>query len=76
VKATQSKTSRKSPALQIFLVPCSCGITFTVAEDRDRHGTNWSRYLICPRCGKKHDPKNRLLLMGFHSEGFWRVEDC
>ena len=61
---------------RMFLIPCSCGTTFAVAENYDRHGTAWSRYMICPGCGKRHDPKNRLLQMGFHPEGYWKVDDC
>jgi len=63
-------------AFRMFLIPCSCGTTFAVAEDYDRLGTAWSRYMICPGCGKRHDPKNRLLQMGFHAEGYWKVDDC
>lgn len=62
--------------LRMFLVPCSCGTTFAVAENYDRQGTAWSRYLPCPSCGKRHDPKNRLLQMCFHGEGYWKVDDC
>ena len=67
--------------LKMFLVPCSCGLTFAVAEDYDRQGTTWRRYLECPRCGKRHDPKNRLLQMGYHrqgrgGEGYWKVDEC
>ncbi len=51
-------------------------MTFAVAENYDRQGTAWSRYMICPGCGKHHDPKNRLLKMGFHSEGYWKVDEC
>jgi len=65
-----------NPTFRMFLVPCSCGTTFAVAENYDRQGTAWSRYMICPGCGKHHDPKNRLLQMGFHPEGYWKVEDC
>jgi hypothetical protein len=43
----------------MFLVPCSCGITFAVAENYDHQ-----------------DPKNRLLQMGFHPEGYWKVDEC
>jgi hypothetical protein len=46
--------------LKMFLVPCSCGTTFAAPENYDRRGTAWSRYLICPACAKRHDPKNRL----------------
>ncbi|HUE51854.1 MAG TPA: hypothetical protein VMO80_05915 [Terriglobales bacterium] len=62
--------------LKMFLVPCSCGTTFAVAENYDRHGTAWSRYLKCPGCGKGHDPRNRVLLLGYHREGYWKVDDC
>lgn len=61
---------------KMFLVPCSCGRTFAVAENYDRQGTNWIRYLICPNCGKRHDPKNRLLQLGFQREGYWTVDGC
>ena len=73
------KSSTKSKAnegLRIFLVPCSCGLTFAVAENYDHQGTAWSRYLACPQCGKRHDPKNRLLQMGYHRDGYWKVDEC
>jgi len=62
--------------LKMFLIPCSCGKTFAVSEDYDRQGTNWTRYLICPNCGKRHDPKNRLIELGFQPEGYWKVDAC
>ena len=70
------KKPDKKPRLRMFLVPCSCGTTFAVAENYDRQGTAWSRYMLCPGCGKRHDPKNRLLQIGFHNEGYWAVDDC
>jgi hypothetical protein len=30
----------------------------------------------CPSCGKKHDPKNRVLVMGYHQQGYWKVDEC
>ncbi|HTZ83864.1 MAG TPA: hypothetical protein VMB66_11760 [Candidatus Acidoferrales bacterium] len=63
-------------SFRMFLVPCSCGTTFAVAENYDRQGTAWSRYMVCPGCGKHHDPKNRLLQMGFQSDGYWKVDQC
>jgi hydrogenase maturation factor HypF (carbamoyltransferase family) len=51
-------------------------MTFAVAENYDRQGTAWSRYMVCPGCGKRHDPKNRLLQIGFQAEGYWTVDDC
>jgi hypothetical protein len=62
--------------LQMLLVPCSCGNSFAVSRDYDQHGAAWSRYLTCPHCGKKHDPRNRLLELGFQPEGYWRVDRC
>jgi hydrogenase maturation factor HypF (carbamoyltransferase family) len=70
------KTKKDQPALKMFLVPCSCGTTFAVAENYDRQGTAWGRYLPCPTCGKRHDPKNRLLQMGYQCDGFWKVDEC
>ena len=61
---------------RMFLVPCSCGTTFAVAEGYDHQGTNWSRYLTCPNCGKRHDPRNRVLQMGYYREGYWKVDKC
>jgi hydrogenase maturation factor HypF (carbamoyltransferase family) len=61
---------------RMFLVPCSCGTMFAVPETYDRQGTAWTRYLICPNCGKRHDPKNRLLQICYHREGFWQVDEC
>lgn len=71
-----SKKGAEERRLRMFLVPCSCGMTFAVAENYDRQGTAWSRYLLCPGCGKRHDPKNRLLQLGFQAEGYWKVDDC
>ena len=74
---SESVDPGKNPRpFRVFLIPCSCGTTFAVAENYDRHGTAWSRYLTCPGCGKRHDPKNRLLQMGFHPEGYWKVDEC
>jgi len=63
-------------SLRMFLVPCSCGVSFAVSEKYDRKGTDWNRFLVCPNCGKRHDPKNRLLQLGYHREGYWRVDGC
>lgn len=76
-EAVRSAQSAKvKTTFRMFLVPCSCGTTFAVAEDYDHQGTAWCRYLVCPGCGKRHDPKNRLLQMGFHPEGYWKVDEC
>jgi hypothetical protein len=62
--------------LKMFVVPCSCGTTFAVAENYDRQGTAWGRYLKCPNCENRHDPKNRLLQLGYQRAGYWKVEEC
>jgi hydrogenase maturation factor HypF (carbamoyltransferase family) len=62
--------------LRMFLVPCSCGKTFAVPENYDRQGTGLTRYLVCRNCGKRHDPKNRLLQIGYQHEGYWKVDAC
>jgi hydrogenase maturation factor HypF (carbamoyltransferase family) len=77
-KAKTPKDPAGEPTEQVkmFLVPCSCGTSFAVSEKYDRHGTQWSRFLVCPNCGKRHDPKNRLLQLGYHRQGYWGVENC
>ena len=42
---TPAKSESKEKARpRMFLVPCSCGTTFAVAENYDHLGTNWSRF--------------------------------
>ena len=53
LRAKPGKKSENEAPLRMFLVPCSCGATFAVAENYDRQGTAWSRYLPCPHCGKR-----------------------
>jgi hypothetical protein len=73
---TRPVAKEETKRLKMFLVPCSCGTTFAVAENYDRQGTAWSRYMKCPRCGKRHDPKNRVLQLGYQEEKFWQVDEC
>jgi len=68
---SNSPKTLQTEGLRMYLVPCSCGATFY-----DRHGARWSRYLICPGCRKRHDPKNRLLELGYDSTGYWKVDKC
>jgi hypothetical protein len=75
-RSVKRAPEKKTADLKMFLVPCSCGLTFCVAENYDRQGTAWSRYLPCPRCGKRHDPKNRVLQMGYERAGYWKAEGC
>ena len=61
--------------LSMYLIPCSCGTSFAVADDYDRKGMHLRSFIRCPTCGKRHDPRNRLLRLGYHLEGFWTVDD-
>jgi hypothetical protein len=63
-------------SLEMRLVPCSCGLTFAVAKEYDQGGSGWNRFLVCPKCGKRHDPRNRLLHLGYQKERFWKVDGC
>jgi hypothetical protein len=65
----------RSP-VRMFLIPCSCGTSFVVSEDFDRKGTHIRSFIPCPNCGKRHDPRNRLLRLGYHREGYCGVDDC
>ena len=72
----QHERNRTGKDLRMFLVPCSCGTTFTVAPGFDRKGSDWGRFLRCPQCGKRHDPRNRLLNLDYQREGYWKVDSC
>ena len=80
-KATAQKpAARKREAqkkkFRMFLIPCSCGATFAVSEDFDRKGMHLRSFLPCPNCGKRHDPRNRLLHLDYQDERFWKVGGC
>jgi hydrogenase maturation factor HypF (carbamoyltransferase family) len=66
----------KPKRLRMYLVPCSCGTSFAVSEDYDRKGTHIRSFLKCPVCGKRHDPKNRVLQLGYYRDGYWTVDEC
>jgi hydrogenase maturation factor HypF (carbamoyltransferase family) len=72
----KAKAQSASQSPRMYLIPCSCGTTFSVAAQYDQCGSAWSRFLICPECGKRHDPRNRLLQLGYHREGYWKVDGC
>jgi len=77
MKKSASQDGKESPtAPRMFLIPCSCGTTFAVAEDFDRQGTHIRSFIPCPNCGKRHDPKNRVLRIGYQLENFWKVDGC
>jgi hypothetical protein len=61
---------------RILLIPCSCGDTFTVGADYDRSGMHLRSFIPCAKCGKRHDPLNRLLRLGYQQEHFWAVDGC
>ncbi len=64
----------KADGIRVYLIPCSCGTSFSIAEDSDRGGTGLTRYLACPNCGKRHDPKNRAIELCYYQEGYWKAE--
>ena len=68
------KDSIEQKPIAMYLIPCSCGTSFAVSEDYDRKGTHLRSYIACPSCGKRHDPKNRVLQLGYERDGYWKVE--
>ncbi|MBI3474691.1 MAG: hypothetical protein HY010_03085 [Acidobacteria bacterium] len=77
MKKAKAKTREdQKPLPRMFLIPCSCGTTFAIAENFDRQGTHIRSFLPCPGCGKRHDPKNRVLRMDYNRERFWNVDGC
>jgi hydrogenase maturation factor HypF (carbamoyltransferase family) len=74
-KRNAAEEPEQEKRIGMYLIPCSCGTTFAIAEDYDRKGTHLRSYLICPNCGKRHDPKNRVLQLGYEGNGYWKV-DC
>ena len=78
--ALRKRSAKKSGAadkkLRMLLIPCSCGATFAVSEEFDRKGMHLRSFIPCPNCGKRHDPRNRLLSLGYHDEHFCKVDGC
>jgi len=62
--------------LRMLLIPCSCQTTFAVSENYDGQGMHLRSFLACPNCGKRHDPRNRLLRLDYQDEHFWKVGGC
>jgi hypothetical protein len=77
-RAISKKHEEKNPkpSLRMLLIPCSCGATFAVSEDYDRRGMHIRSFIPCPNCGKRHDPRNRLLHLDYQEEQFWKVDGC
>jgi hypothetical protein len=61
-------------ALQVFLVPCSCGRNIVVAGSDPPRGA-WGRQLQCAQCGKKHDRHFRAVRFQY-SGACWTSEGC
>jgi hydrogenase maturation factor HypF (carbamoyltransferase family) len=66
----------ESTGFRMFLIPCSCGTSFSVAANFDRRGMHLRSFIPCPKCGKRHDPRNRLLRLDYQDEHFWKVGGC
>ena len=79
-KAAAKNRAGKKPTepkkLRMFLIPCSCGASFAVSEEYDRKGMHIRSFIPCPNCGKRHDPRNRLLHLDYQDERFWKVGGC
>ncbi|MGA2697674.1 MAG: hypothetical protein ABSE92_16555 [Terriglobales bacterium] len=45
-------------------------------QDYDHNGTTYGPYLPCTTCGKRHDPKNRVLQLGYQAGKYCSVEAC
>ena len=72
--AKDESAARKN--LRMFLIPCSCGASFAVPDDYDHKGMHIRSFIPCPSCGKRHDPRNRLLHLDYQQERFWKVGGC
>jgi len=70
------KNPQLKQKLRMFLIPCSCQTTFAVSENYDGQGMHLRSFLACPNCGKRHDPRNRLLTLDYQAERFWKVGGC
>jgi hypothetical protein len=66
----------KGKNFRMFLIPCSCGASFAVSDDYDRKGMHLRSFIPCPNCGKRHDPRNRLVRLDYQEEQFWKVSGC
>jgi hydrogenase maturation factor HypF (carbamoyltransferase family) len=73
---TKSAKAPTKSHYRMFLIPCSCGASFAVAEDYDHKGMHIRSFIPCPNCGKRHDPRNRLLQLDYQQERFWKVGGC
>jgi len=77
MKRRESKDEAENKKnFRMFLIPCSCGASFAVTEDYDRKGMHIRSFIPCPNCGKRHDPRNRLLTLDYQEERFWKVGGC
>jgi len=75
-KPPGKKHEEQPQKFRMFLIPCSCGASFAVSEDYDRQGMHLRSFIPCPNCGKRHDPRNRLLHLDYQEEHFWKVGGC
>jgi len=77
MKATARTDDAKAKKnFRMFIIPCSCGASFAVAENYDGKGMHLRSFIPCPKCGKRHDPRNRLLTLDYQDERFWKVGGC
>jgi hydrogenase maturation factor HypF (carbamoyltransferase family) len=75
-KASKDDGDHRKKQFRMLLIPCSCSTTFAVSEEYDRKGMHLRSFIPCPTCGKRHDPRNRLLRLDYQEERFWKVDGC
>ena len=75
-RSTDKPEAEAEKQFRMLLIPCSCGTSFAVAEDYDRRGMHLRSFIPCLKCGKRHDPRNRLLRLDYQNEHFWKVDGC
>jgi hypothetical protein len=63
-KAVAKKRNDQKKFPRMFLIPCSCGTTFAIAEDFDRQGTHMASQLPsllgCSQAPRPPEPRLRM----------------
>ncbi len=68
--------SETNSDLKLYLVPCSCAVHSRSRKTTIVRGLPWGRYLKCPSCGKRHDPKTAFCNSAFNVAGTGKVDGC
>jgi len=74
-RGEKAREEQQKPSAHV-LIPAAA-VRHCLAEDFDRQGTHIRSFIPCPNCGKRRDPKNRVLrlatLLTF-LEGEWLAD--